>query len=34
MFRRYLKILQEETDLIPDDQDVDALYSTFSGSDE
>jgi hypothetical protein len=29
MFRRYLMIVQEETDLIPDDQDVDALYSTF-----
>ena len=29
MFRRYLKIVQEESDLIPDDQDVDALYSTF-----
>jgi hypothetical protein len=29
MFRRYLQVVQEETDLIRDDHDVDALYSTF-----
>ncbi len=29
MFRKYLKIVQEETDLIPGDHDVDQLYSTF-----
>ncbi len=29
MFRRYLKKVQEETNLIPDDQDVNMLYSTF-----
>ncbi len=29
VFRKYLKILQEETDLIPEDHDVDVLYSTF-----
>jgi hypothetical protein len=29
MFRKYLSIVQDETDLIPDDHDVDALYSTF-----
>lgn len=29
MFRRYLKTVQEETDLIPDDEDVDVIYSTF-----
>jgi hypothetical protein len=29
MFRKYLRVVQEETDLIPDDHDVDTLYSTF-----
>ena len=29
MFRKYLKLVQEETDLVPLDHDVDALYSTF-----
>jgi hypothetical protein len=29
MFRKYLKIVQEETNLIPGDHDVDQLYSTF-----
>ncbi len=29
MFRKYLCLVQEETDFIPDDHDVDALYSTF-----
>jgi hypothetical protein len=29
MFRKYLSIVQDETDLIPDDHDVDAFYSTF-----
>lgn len=29
MFRKYLGIVQEETDLIPEDHDVNALYSTF-----
>jgi hypothetical protein len=29
MFRRYLKMVQEETDLIPDDHNIDAFYSTF-----
>ena len=29
VFRKYLKVVQEESDLIPLDHDVDALYSTF-----
>jgi hypothetical protein len=29
MFRRCLKMVQEETDLIPDDHNIDAFYSTF-----
>jgi hypothetical protein len=29
MFRKYLTIVQDETDLIPDGHDVNALYSTF-----
>jgi hypothetical protein len=29
MFRKYLTIVQDETNLIPDDHDVDTLYSTF-----
>jgi hypothetical protein len=29
MFRKYLNIVQNKTDLIPDDHDVDAFYSTF-----
>ena len=29
MFRKYLTMVQDETDLIPDDHDIDALYSTF-----
>ena len=29
VFRKYLKLVQEETDLVPLDHDVDALYSTF-----
>ncbi len=29
MFRRCLKMVQEETDLIPDNHDVDAFYWTF-----
>jgi hypothetical protein len=29
MFRKYLKTVQEETDLIPDDQNVDVLYSVL-----
>ena len=29
MFRKYLKRVQEDTDLIPEDHDVDLLYSTF-----
>jgi hypothetical protein len=29
LFRKYLHVVQEETELIPGDQDVDALYSTF-----
>ena len=29
VFRKYLKVVQEETDLIPGDHDVDALYSTY-----
>ncbi len=29
MFRKYLGIVQEETDLIPGDHDVNALHSTF-----
>jgi hypothetical protein len=29
VFRKYLKIVQEETDLIPGDHGVDQLYSTF-----
>ncbi len=29
MFRKYLKIVQEETGLMPGDHDVDQLYSTF-----
>jgi hypothetical protein len=29
MFRKYLTIVQDETNLIPDDHDVDVLYSTF-----
>jgi len=29
LFRKYLHVVQEETELIPRDQDVDALYSTF-----
>jgi hypothetical protein len=29
MFRKYLCLAQEETDFIPDNHDVDALYSTF-----
>jgi hypothetical protein len=29
MFRKYLGIVQEETDLIPGNHDVNALYSTF-----
>ena len=28
-FRKYLTMVQDETDLIPDDHDVNALYSTF-----
>ncbi len=29
LLRKYLHVVQEETKLIPGDQDVDALYSTF-----
>ncbi len=29
VFRKYLKIMQEEMDLIPGDHDMDQLYSTF-----
>ena len=29
VFRKYLKVVQDETDLIPGDHDVDALYSTY-----
>jgi hypothetical protein len=29
VFRKYLKIVREETDLIPGDHDVDQFYSTF-----
>jgi len=29
LFWKYLHVVQEETELIPGDQDVDALYSTF-----
>jgi len=29
IFCKYLKVVQEETDLIPGDHDVDALYSTY-----
>ena len=29
MFRKYLTMVQDETDLIPDDHDVNGLYSTF-----
>ncbi len=29
VFRKYLKIVQEEMDLIPGDHDVDQLYSIF-----
>ena len=29
LLRKYLHVMQEETKLIPGDQDVDALYSTF-----
>ncbi len=29
VFRKYLKVVQEETDLVPRDYDVDLLYSTF-----
>ncbi len=28
-FRKYLKVVQEETDLIPGDHDVDVYYSTY-----
>ncbi len=29
VFRKYLMVVQEETDLIPGDHDVDLYYSTF-----
>ncbi len=29
MFRKYLTMVQDETDLIPDNDDIDVLYSTF-----
>ncbi len=29
IFRKYLKVVQEETDLVPRDHDVDLFYSTF-----
>jgi hypothetical protein len=29
VFRKYLKIVQEEIDLIPADHDVDVYYSTY-----
>jgi hypothetical protein len=32
VFRKYLKIVQEETDLIPSNHDVDLFYSTFRTS--
>jgi hypothetical protein len=32
MFRKYLAMVQDETDLIPDDHDIHALYYTFRTS--
>ena len=29
VFRKYFKVVQEGTDLIPGDHDVDSLYSTY-----